>query len=60
MSAARAQSGTSGEEWKTEWTNGHTAMNAWVTANGTKGAAFLWFEKAAILGDAVAAWHTKW
>lgn len=61
MSAARAQSSTSGEEWKTEWTDGHTAMNAWKTANAsTKGSGWLWFEKASILGDAVAAWHTKW
>jgi hypothetical protein len=61
MSAARAQSSTSGEEWKTVWTDGHTAMNAWKAANNSvKGNAWLWFEKAAILGDAVAAWHTNW
>jgi len=61
MPAARAQSSTSGSEWLTEWTQGDVAMAAWVAANtGNKGAAYLWFEKAALLGEATAAWHTKW
>lgn len=61
MSAARAQDTTAGDEWKTIWTDGTTAMNAWKTANNSvNGNAWLWFVQAAALGDAVAAWHTKW
>lgn len=58
--AARSKSSTSGSEWLNEWTQGDVAIAAWKTANATPGAAYLWFEKAALLGAATAAWHTKW
>lgn len=60
MPAARAQASTAGSEWISEWTQGDVAMAAWVAANGTKGAAYLWFEKASLLGEATLAWHSKW
>lgn len=35
-------------------------MNAWKTNNGTKGAAWLWWEKATVLTSAMDVWWTAW
>lgn len=59
--AARAQAISSGEEWKTEWTQGDAAMAAWKAANtSSAGASWIWFQAVADVGAAVGAWHTKW
>lgn len=43
------------------WAIDNTSMDAWATANtSNKGPAFLWWEKAELLGDALAAWWTEW
>jgi len=35
-------------------------LDAWTTANATKGATYLWWEKAKDLSVAVADWHTAY
>lgn len=43
------------------WAIDATSIGNWATANANnKGPAFLWWEKAELLGDALAAWYTAW
>lgn len=35
-----------------------SGLDAWTTANATKGATYLWWEKAKDLSAAVGDWHT--
>lgn len=60
MPAARSQSVTAGEEWKTTWGITAASMDTWTTANATKGPAFLWWEVARTVTVAYEAWKTKW
>lgn len=43
------------------WAIDQTSMTNWATANASnKGPAYLWWEKAELLGDALATWYTAW
>lgn len=43
------------------WAIDATSIGNWATANAnTKGPAYLWWEKAELLGDALATWYTAW
>jgi hypothetical protein len=43
------------------WAIDATSIDNWATANANnKGPAFLWWEKAELLGDALATWYTAW
>lgn len=60
VGAARTQSTTVGEEWKTTWGVTTAGLDAWTAANTTKGPATLWWDACKTLTAAVDTWHTNW
>jgi hypothetical protein len=58
MAAARGQSTTAGEEWKTGWALTGASSDAWTAANAsTAGPLHVWWGVAKTLTAAVFDWH---
>jgi hypothetical protein len=61
VAAARAQSATAGEEWKTVWTRTLAGLDAWDAANSSSpGPSALWWAQAKLHAVALNTWWTSW